>query len=91
MLTHIILSKCLKVNIEGVVWLILFLVLDVCRQIYHSTEDLPSKALLDIVIVLYKEDKDYFCLPCIETLVRYLQTCDKTDVKLTFIQFDRYD
>ncbi|XP_071139498.1 uncharacterized protein [Mytilus edulis] len=64
--------------------------LDVCRQIYHSTEDLPSKALLDIVIVLYKEDKDYFCLPCIETLVRYLQTCDKTDVKLTFIQFDSH-
>ncbi|XP_076076216.1 uncharacterized protein LOC143047139 isoform X2 [Mytilus galloprovincialis] len=64
--------------------------LDVCRPIYHSTEDLPSKALLDIVIVLYKGEENDFCLPCIETLVRYLQTCDKTDVKLTFIQFDSH-
>ncbi|XP_063416105.1 uncharacterized protein LOC134697718 [Mytilus trossulus] len=64
--------------------------LDVCRQIYHSTENLPSKALLDIVIVLYKENEHDFCLPCIETLVRYLQTCDDTDVKLTFIQFDSH-
>ncbi|CAC5393996.1 unnamed protein product [Mytilus coruscus] len=64
--------------------------LDVCKQIYQSTEEIPSKALLDIVIVLYKEESNDFCLPCIETLVKYLQTCDKTDVKLTFIQFDSH-
>ena len=60
-----------------------------CKENYSSDGEIPSKALLDIVIVLYKEDNNDFCVPCIETLVKFLQTCDKTDVKLTFTQYDR--
>lgn len=62
--------------------------LDMCDVMYPPKISEEFKALLDVVIVLYSDSDDDFCLPCIDTLIRYLHTCDKANVKLTFLQFD---